>query len=323
MEGLKISNVWENFDYFVMTVNSVGRNESKAILKPFVLNIADLNIDWKKLFKTILFICRTDKRVFKRFDYPEDRIEQIRKSLMDSNMMDQLFDKMISDENVYIDQKGNIIPWNSENKFYYKTHEIYLSNSIDSGENKIVKILGVDNSTLTFGEYREFLVEYNNIKIKLIFKTSDGKFQYAINTETNRKVLISTKYPEILYFISIYYFDIDFDNLSLNRLEYLIKSFCFNEIRVPTINQNAGLKSNFSSQILRQLEPALKYLKYVNDNFKNIVYTYRASKYGSLIRFDVIRPDDDKNDKLIMDIQKQNSDKFRKFQGYKSIRPKR
>lgn len=279
---LKLSDIWSNFDEFLLLCES-GTNDTRHKIK-FIKTYFDENnkfdYDWDKLLHDILFIFSRDKRLQKKFDYNEIQIltfVEIFKTPYSKKYKETfkyLFDKL--NDNYY-----NGIQWGAPTKFYDFYDNIKLTNNPAFD----VKIFGnkLDND--------KFYVDVNDGKKihNLLVKYIDNEYDYTINLTTGTKVQIS-KYKEIIHFINAKYFQIFLKEISLNEFYYYIQSFIGNgQINVPN-ETNGYLSSVMLSRTIFNYQELMIYINNSKNDNRNILFTFDMLDYN---KFKINRKSDE------------------------------
>lgn len=297
---MKLSTIWADFDEFMDLCLKTGTNDTRHKIKIYKTHFDDngyYQFDWQKLFDTIVSIFINDKKIAYGFDYSKDFIIQSQNQLKAANpesykLKKDLFDKFrLSNKNTL----NGLQQWGSYNDYYKESDIIYLTKSVKDGTPVKVEIIGYSNRQVSD---RFQLI---NGKFKIEINYLNGQYQNSVNTETGNKVNLAIKYPEIIHFINCKYYGITLNNLSLMNFEYLVTSFCeIKNLRVPKLIGNDLLDSSTELLYLSGLNNCIKYFNDVNQNNKNIIFTYNMNK--SFI-FNVERKTDNEKIKTIENTQ--------------------
>ncbi len=290
MKHLKLSNIWENFDDFLLLCEN-GNNQTKYELK-FIKTYFDENgffdFDWNILLQKIILIYVNDKRLAKKFDYTDVQLMTFQQKFSQKFSSDYkttfeyLFDKLNN-------QFYNGVQWGAPTKHYEESNTIYLTKQLPV---EVICKITVNKMDLT-----KFYITVGKNKILLVYE--DGQYKKSINLETGVQTQIS-KYPEILHFINAKYFNLYIDNLSYNTFKYLALSFCGSGTIYLPANNNGFLRSVMSSSVIDSLESLNKFFEDAEKRYENIRFTYKMTSYN---KFEIIREGDESLNKSIEDTE--------------------
>lgn len=305
---MKLSTIWTDFDEFLdlcLKTGTVDTRHKMKIYQTYFDENGYYQFDWQKLFDNIIYIFCHDKRLASKFDYSKEFLKDQQEKLgnkfktfeiesLDGNeekikpndILIKLFEQLKSTYRITLN--GEMQFWGAYSDSYKQSDFIYLTKTIETGNPIKVEIIGYKNRQSK--DYFKVIQGDSNSKNEIILEYINGKYQHSTNTQTDKKVNLSIKYPEIIHFINAKYFNILLDNLSFANFEYLIKSYC--EIKNLTVPSNSGeLSSKEVIENISSLEKCLKYFETANKYYKNIIFTYKMDKYN---RFSVKHSGDEK-----------------------------
>ena len=297
---MKLSTIWTDFDEFLDLCLKTGTNDTRHKMKIYSTHFDEngfYQFDWNKLFDEIVFIFCHDKRVASKLNYSKEFLKDQQEKLGNkfktfetiegekikpNDVLIALFEKLKLTSRVTLN--GEIQFWGSYNDSYKQSDSIYLTKTITTGNPVKVEIIGYSNRQTK--DY--FKVIHSNSEILLEY--IDGEYQHSTNIQTDKKVNLAIKYPEIIHFINAKYYGIMLDNLSFANFEYLIKSYCETKnLRVPKLN-GFTLNSKGESLYITSLKQCLEYFESANRENTNIIFTYKMYKFNI---FEVKRKDDE------------------------------
>lgn len=308
---MKLTTIWSDYQEFEDLCLVSGKTSTKEtvrkIRKEQFLNDV-FNGDWHKLLISIVHIFVHDKVMAKKFDYDKKLIEQTQLVLSAINTGDAkevtkgIFDKLVNSQR--ITENGNIQTWYTANKHYEIVDEILLARTVETDNVGRVSIIG---NKLNLDKF-EIIVKINNKEHWMTVNYSSKEYLYTINNATDKKVQMS-KYPEILRFINMKYFGIEYNDLAFGQFKYLVLAYCNNKLFVPK-NTNGTLTSHEASRLLQSIPEAIQYLDEASKVFRNIEFTYSVKDCN---RFKITREGDDEFGKMMIKNEDDYAEKRRRF----------